>query len=79
MKHNVRGHEDLFTLDKSGFEFQPMLFHMDEWNDAALQANYIPFLEQWLRNRFECERLLIYAYNVCCQGWGLAKILSSVS
>lgn len=72
--HNVRGSEHLFTLDKSGFEFHDLPFQMSEWTDETVQSHYIPFLNEWLRGMFKCERLFIYAYNVSSR-----RLQSSVS
>ncbi|MCJ1310480.1 hypothetical protein MMC25_004144 [Agyrium rufum] len=61
--YNIRGNEDLFSLDDSGFEFRSIPFQLNHWSDAGLQKEYIPFLTQWLKKHFQTERVLIYAYN----------------
>jgi len=63
--HNVRGNEDLFSLDTSGFEFRTLPFQLKHWSDDRVRADYIPFLSRWLTEYFECQRVFIYAYNVC--------------
>lgn len=64
--HNVRGNEDMLTLDGSGFEYHNAPFHLDTWTDDNVQSEYIPYLKNWLQEYFECDKMFIYAYNVCC-------------
>lgn len=41
---------------------------MDSWSDDTVQERYLPFLHSWLLQRFACERVFIYAYNVSFGG-----------
>ncbi|KAK3365572.1 hypothetical protein B0T24DRAFT_710674 [Lasiosphaeria ovina] len=65
---NVAGHEDLFTLDQSGFEFArcPLASGVgvdSQWSDDSVVNGYLPDLAQWLKTRLGCHDVFCYAYN----------------
>lgn len=62
--YNLFGHEKLFTLEKSGFEFRDMPFKVGSWSDQIVIDEYIPTLREWLKNHFDCAEVFIYAFNV---------------
>jgi hypothetical protein len=61
---DVSGHEDSFTLEKSGFQFLPLQFHASTWTDQSVQSEYIPMLSKWLKGHFACDEVFVYAFNV---------------
>jgi hypothetical protein len=61
---DVAGHESLFSLDRSGFEFAKCPIDVDDWTDETVLATYLPTLERWLKSRLSCEDVFCYAYNV---------------
>jgi hypothetical protein len=62
---DIRGHENLFALDKSGFEFIPLPTKTSNWTDDNVRSEYLPDLSKWMKDYFSCEKVFIYAYNVC--------------
>jgi hypothetical protein len=66
--HDVSGHEKSFTLDQSGFEFANFTWPLTEWTNSAICETYIPRLNQWIKERFNCSDVNIYAYSVRFQG-----------
>ena len=64
--YNLFGHEKLFTLEKSGFEFKEMPFKVGSWSDQTVLDEYIPVFREWLKKRFDCATVIIYAFNVRC-------------
>lgn len=62
--HEISGHEDLFSLDESGFEFVKWRQHLEAWTDALVCDSYIPKLTEWLQERLKCMKVYVYAYNV---------------
>ncbi len=61
---DVSGHEDLFNLEDSGFEFTKAPVAMDSWTDSTVCSDYLPKLAEWLQEHLNCLRVFIYAYNV---------------
>lgn len=62
--HEATGHEDLFTLDSSGFEFAKWSFSLAPWTEACVRNLYLPSLCQWLKSYLLCSDVHVYAYNV---------------
>lgn len=61
---DVTGHEDLFSLAVSGFEFAKFPINVREWSDGRVSAEYLPGLVEWLKRRLRCQDVFCYAYNV---------------
>lgn len=61
---NVSGHESLFSLDQSGFEFAKCPISVEDWSDEAVVSVYLPALAEWLKGRLGCQDVFCYAYNV---------------
>jgi hypothetical protein len=62
--HEISGHEELFTLDQSGFEYAEYPIEIKNWTEATAREVYIPKLGSWLKAYFKCSKAHIYAYNV---------------
>jgi len=62
--YDISGHEDLFDIEESGFEFTKLPIPMEEWTDSTVRSEYIPKLAEWLQERLKCSKVFIYAYNV---------------
>jgi hypothetical protein len=62
--HEVSRNEDLFALDRSGFEFARLPVLLDKWTDATIRTTYIPVLKWWLKRHLSCSEIHVYAYNV---------------
>jgi hypothetical protein len=63
--YNLSGHENLFTLDVSGFEFRKMPFKATLWSDRVAIDSYVPAVKSWLLDIFGGSVVYIYAFNVC--------------
>jgi len=61
---NVAGHESLFSLERSGFEFVKCPIEVREWSDETVLSEYLPSLAEWLKERLGCQAVFCYAYNV---------------
>jgi hypothetical protein len=61
---DVTGHEDMFSLAISGFEFATCPISIEEWSDDSVSAQYLPGLAQWLKQCTGCRDVFCYAYNV---------------
>jgi len=61
---DVSGHENAFTLEKSGFQFAKCPVQMRQWTDVSVCSEYIPKIEKWLIEHLQCSNAFIYAYNV---------------
>ncbi|KAL2123769.1 hypothetical protein VTJ04DRAFT_134 [Mycothermus thermophilus] len=59
----VTGHEHLFSLSVSGFEFVKCPIAMREWSDEAVLAKYLPGIIEWLKKHLNCRDVYCYAYN----------------
>ena len=62
--YNIRGYEDHFTLEESGFRFLPFPVKMSSWTDQSVQSEYLPMVSTWLAQYFACRKAEIYSYNV---------------
>ena len=61
---DVSGHENLFSLDKSGFQFVKLPVQDPQWTDNYVLSEYIPKMEEWLVQHFKCSSSFVYAYSV---------------
>ncbi len=61
---DISGHEDLFSLEESGFEFTKAPVAMDSWTDSTVCSDYLPKLAKWLQEHLNCWKVFVYAYNV---------------
>jgi len=61
---DVTGHEALFSLPVSGFEFVRCPVAVQSWSDECVSSEYLPGLVQWLKRRLGCREVYCYAYNV---------------
>ncbi|KAF8859194.1 hypothetical protein BDZ45DRAFT_590152 [Acephala macrosclerotiorum] len=59
---NVSGHESLFALDRSGFQFAKCPIQVRRWTDNYVCSEYIPKIEEWLTPflRAHCGKGLLY-------------------
>ncbi|KXX82676.1 hypothetical protein MMYC01_201102 [Madurella mycetomatis] len=64
---DATGHEDLFSLAVSGFEFAKCPINIQEWSDDRVSTEYLPSLMEWLKWRFGCQDVFCYAYNGTCR------------
>jgi hypothetical protein len=62
--YDVSGHEDIFTLARSGFEFAKSPVPLRDWSDDAAQCEYLPQIADWLKSHLGCESVFCYDYNV---------------
>jgi hypothetical protein len=62
--HDISGHEDLFTLAESGFQFTKCPVTVRDWTAHSMAQDYIPELKDWLTQYLGCESIFIYSYNV---------------
>jgi hypothetical protein len=62
--HEVSGHEYLFKLDESGFEFVNIPGSFGQWSDSSICGTYMPVIRSWLKDHIGCEDVYIYAYSV---------------
>lgn len=60
--HNVSGNESLFKLADSGFEFAKCPIRIKTWCDSSV-SEYLTKLSEWLKQRLNCSRIFVYAYN----------------
>jgi hypothetical protein len=60
----VSGHEHVFNLDSSGFEFTHFSEPLQDWTDSTLCTTYIPKMTIWLKDYLGCAEVHIYAYSV---------------
>lgn len=61
---NVAGREEHFLLETSGFQFLRFPIPATSWTQDYVRSDYIPLLSRWLKGHFNCDEVLIYAYNV---------------
>lgn len=61
---DITGHESLFSLAVSGFEFAKCPLAVQDWSDACVSSEYLPRLVEWLKGRLGCRDVFCYAYNV---------------
>jgi hypothetical protein len=61
---DISGHEDLFSLAVSGFEFAKCPITAQSWSDHYVSSVYLPRLIEWLKQRLSCRDVFCYAYNV---------------
>ncbi|KAF2177442.1 hypothetical protein K469DRAFT_807586 [Zopfia rhizophila CBS 207.26] len=61
---DVTGSEHAFQLEQSSFEYVKVPVHTKEWSDVFVREEYLPSMVEWLRIRFDCKKVHIYAYNV---------------
>ncbi len=61
---DVTGHEALFSLPVSGFEFARCPLAVQSWSDECVMSEYLPSLVEWLKRRLGCREVYCYAYNV---------------
>lgn len=70
--YEVSGNEHLFTLAQSGFTFAKCPIQLKERSGSGsgsyMEKEYILEMENWLRQHFDAERVLIYACNVSASG-----------
>lgn len=64
---DVSGFENLFKIDKHGFEFSKSVWKSSTWSDGDVRKFYLPALLDWLRARFKCKDVHVYSYNFRCQ------------
>jgi hypothetical protein len=62
---DIRGNEDLFTLEHSGFRFLDLPVNISNWTDDTVVSEYLPLMSTWLKSYFESKKVLIYNYSVC--------------
>jgi hypothetical protein len=60
----VSGHEHLFTLDSSGFEFTSFDQPIQAWTDSFVCTIYMPKMAVWLKEYLGCAEVHLYAYSV---------------
>ncbi|KAK4153512.1 hypothetical protein C8A00DRAFT_43574 [Chaetomidium leptoderma] len=63
----ITGHEDLFSLAVSGFEFAKCPITVGAWSDDCVSSEYLPGLVGWLKQRLGCRDVFCYAYNATCE------------
>ncbi|KAK0736476.1 hypothetical protein B0T21DRAFT_180925 [Apiosordaria backusii] len=61
--NDISGHEDIFSLAVSGFEFAKCPIEVAEWSDERVSDTYLPNLVEWLKERLGCQDVFCYAYN----------------
>jgi len=61
---DVKGHEEHFQLQESGFEFRDIPTSVVDWNDTAVRGVYLPEMARWLQAHFHSKTVFVYAYNV---------------
>lgn len=62
---DIRGKENLFTLEQSGFRYLHLPTNISHWTDQIVLSEYLPFISNWLKIYFDSRRVLVYTYNVC--------------
>jgi hypothetical protein len=74
---DVSGHEELFTLSESGFQFSKFPVQINSWTDSSVCSTYMPMLSEWLKQQLNCERVFLYAYNVSCRRFATFEAILS--
>jgi len=74
---DVSGHEELFTLSESGFQFSKFPVQINSWTDSSVCSTYMPMLSKWLKQQLNCQRVFLYAYNVSCGRLATFEAISS--
>lgn len=64
--HDIRGHEDNFVFDKSGFQFFRIPVGITNWTNQAAKDQYLPAMETWLKDFFKAQRVHIFTYTYRC-------------
>ncbi|KAF2724186.1 hypothetical protein K431DRAFT_154192 [Polychaeton citri CBS 116435] len=62
--HDVDRKAGSFKLDESGFQFEYLPTQISEWTDANIQSRYVPEVASWLKRFFNCEKVIVYNYNL---------------
>jgi hypothetical protein len=60
----LRGHEDDFILDTSGFQYLRVPTLVRDWTQEATESHYLPEMEAWLKSFFGAEKVHVYTYTV---------------
>jgi hypothetical protein len=66
--HDIRGLEDEFTLDKSGFQYCSVPANISQWTDDTVRELYLPAMESWLKDFFQVSRVHIFTTSVSSTG-----------
>ena len=61
---DIAGHESLFYLASSGFQFVKCSVRLEAHNDLTVRCSYLPKMTSWLQTYLDCETVFIYDYNV---------------
>jgi hypothetical protein len=61
---DITGHEDSFTLEESAFQFIKCPVWLKQWSEESVCRDYLPTMQEWLKQRFGAEDVKIYNYNV---------------
>lgn len=62
--HDICGHEDKFTLEKSGFQYVHAPVDIADWTNESAHDEYLPAMELWLKDFFKVEKVHIFTYTV---------------
>lgn len=64
--HDLGGHQDNFTLDKSGFQYVKAPVSITKWTNESAVDQYLPAMETWLKQFFHASRVEIITYTFRC-------------
>ncbi len=64
--HDVRGYEDQFTINGSGFQYLRIPTTVTNWTKEVTESHYLPEMEKWMKGFFNADKVHIYAYTVSC-------------
>jgi hypothetical protein len=71
---DIRGNENLFTLESSGFSFLEIPVSISNWTDDTVLWEYLPLMSRWLKSYFDSKIVMIYTYNVSAQNLDVVVI-----
>ncbi|KAF2493082.1 hypothetical protein BU16DRAFT_97500 [Lophium mytilinum] len=62
---DVSGVEDAFRIEECGFQYVRSTVPSDigTWDEKGVRDVYLPHMEAWLKDRFQCRMVRIYTYN----------------
>ncbi|KAJ4307678.1 hypothetical protein N0V84_012562 [Fusarium piperis] len=61
--YDLGGHQDNFTLDKSGFQYVKAPVGITKWTNESAVDQYLPAMETWLKQFFHSPRVEIITYT----------------